>query len=212
MIKKATIKEKQYLKEISLALKELIPEAKIELDYENEFQLLIAILMSAQTTDIQVNKVNQEFFKHFQTPKDILNLWEAKIKKMISSIWLYNTKAKNIYQTAQLLDSHYQNTIPETLDELTKLPWVGIKTAKVWLAVVKWEPYLAVDTHVHRVLNRLWVVKTKTPKETDRVMSQKFDWEDVRDLHHRLVLYGRYFCTARNPKCSETIMGEFCKH
>lgn len=211
-IKKATKKEKLHLKEISKRLQTLFPNAKTELEYKNEFQLLIAIIMSAQSTDKQVNKVNKIFFEQFSTPADIVNLWVENIKKYINTIGLYNSKAKHIFEASKILTENYQSNIPQSLDEIQKLPWVGIKTGKVWLSVVKEMPYLAVDTHVHRVLNRLWIVKTKTPEETDRVMSQKYDDEDLISLHHTLVLYGRYHCTARNPKCGDTIMGEFCKH
>lgn len=211
-IKKATRKEKAHLKEIAKRLKIIFPNAKTELEYKNDFQLLVAIIMSAQSTDKQVNKVNKIFFEQFSTPEDLVKLWVENIKKYINTIGLYNSKAKHIFEASKMLVDKYQSRIPENLDEIQKLPWVGIKTGKVWLSVVKEMHYLAVDTHVHRVLNRLWVVHTKTPEETDRVMSQKFDGEDLADLHHTLVLYGRYICTARSPKCSESILWEFCKH
>lgn len=183
----------------------MYPWAVTELQYETEFQLLVAIIMSAQTTDKQVNKVNTLFFKQLKTPEDAINLWEEKIKSYIKSVSFFNNKAKNIYASAKLLSENYGSHIPNTLEELVKLPWVGIKTAKVFLSIVYDASYLAVDTHVHRVLNRLWFVKTKTPLETNREAEKVFTEDDNAFLHHTLILFWRYHCTARKPKC------EICK-
>lgn len=111
-----------------------------------------------------------------------------------------------------MLSEVYDQKIPESLTDLQKLPGVGIKTAKVWLSVVKNEPYLAVDTHVHRVLNRLGVVKTKTPLETDTVAEKKLKKEDLARLHHTLILFGRYYCTAKKPKCSDCVVAHLCPY
>lgn len=191
-------------------LNELFPDAKTELYYKNDFQLLIAIIMSAQSTDKQVNKINQTFFTYFLTPKELYDLWEEKIKNFIKSIWLYHTKSKNIYFTSKMLIENYNESIPTDLHELQKLPWVGVKTAKVWLSIVKNSPYLAVDTHVHRVLNRLGIVKTKNPWETDKMAEKKLKKEDLARLHHTLVLFGRYYCTAIKPKCLTCKMKNIC--
>lgn len=200
------------LGEIIQRLDELFPNPKTELEFKNEFQLLIAIIMSAQTTDKQVNKVNEIFFTKFSTPEELFNLWEEEIKKNINKIWLYNSKAKNIFLTSKMLLEEYNQKIPENLIELQKLPWVWVKTAKVWLSVVKNESYLAVDTHVHRVLNRLWIVKTKSPWETDKVAEKKLKKEDLARLHHTLILFGRYYCTAKNPKCSNCALLDVCPY
>ncbi len=193
-------------------LNEMFPNAKTELYYENEFQLLIAIIMSAQSTDKQVNKVNKEFFKVLKTPKDWIKLWIEKIKEYIKSISFFNNKAKNIYNTCKILVEKYNSKIPETIEELTQLPWVWIKTAKVFLAVTKDAPYIWVDTHVHRVLNRLWLVNTKTPLETDKIISKSFTKADHAKLHNTLVLFGRYYCTARSPKCETCPFKEKCNY
>ncbi len=200
------------LGEIIQRLDELFPNPKTELEFKNEFQLLIAIIMSAQTTDKQVNKVNEIFFTKFSTPEELFKLWEEEIKKNINKIWLYNSKAKNIFLTSKMLLEEYNQKIPENLIELQKLPWVWVKTAKVWLSVVKNESYLAVDTHVHRVLNRLWIVKTKSPWETDKVAEKKLKKEDLARLHHTLILFGRYYCTAKNPKCSNCALLDVCPY
>lgn len=200
------------IKEIIEKLDELFPNPKTELEFNNEFQLLIAIIMSAQTTDKQVNKINKIFFTKFSTPKELYELWEDEIRRNINKIWLYNSKAKNIFLTSKMLYEQYDQKIPENLQTLQTLPWVGIKTAKVWLSVVKNEPYLAVDTHVHRVLNRLGIVKTKTPLETDKIAEKKLKKEDLARLHHTLILFGRYYCTAKKPKCRDCVLIQYCPY
>ncbi len=200
------------INEIIKTLNFLYPDAKTELFFQNDFQLLIAIIMSAQTTDKQVNKINKNFFKLFYTPKDLFELWEENIKNNIKTIWLYNSKSKNIYKTAEILTKLYDEKIPETIEWLQTLPWVWIKTAKVWLSIIKNAPYLAVDTHVHRVLNRLWIVNTKTPQETDKECEKKLKKEDLALLHHTLILFWRYNCTAKNPKCNICNFTSFCKY
>lgn len=200
------------IQEIIEKLDILFPNPQTELKFENDFQLLVAIIMSAQTTDKQVNKINEVFFTKFSTPQELYELWEEEIKKNINKIWLYNSKAKNILLTSKMLSEVYDQKIPESLTDLQKLPGVGIKTAKVWLSVVKNEPYLAVDTHVHRVLNRLGIVKTKTPLETDKVAEKKLKKEDLARLHHTLILFGRYYCTAKKPKCSDCVVAHLCPY
>lgn len=182
-------------------LNNMFPDASTELKYKNEFQLLIAILMSAQTTDKQVNIVNRNFFEFLKEPKDGIELWVEEITMFIDSISFYNNKANNIYKTCQILVEKYNSKIPKDLEELTKLPWVWIKTAKVFLAVIEDAPYIWVDTHVHRVLNRLWLVKTKNPLDTDKVISKWFTKKNHAMLHNTLVLFWRYHCMARKPKC-----------
>lgn len=191
-------------------LQEIFPNAKTELYYTNNFQLLIAILMSAQTTDIQVNKVNKEFFKVLKTPKDWLNLWIEKIEKYINSIWFYRNKAKNIYKTCEILNKSDLSNF-NTIEKLTTLPWVWVKTAKVFLQIVYDMPFLAVDTHVHRVLNRTWFIKTKTPKETDKKIEKKYSKDIIYWLHHTLVLFWRYKCKARSPECDNCFFKSYCK-
>jgi len=191
---------------------QLFPDAETELYYENEFQLLIAILMSAQATDKQVNKVNQTFFKYLQTPRDGTQLWTEKISDFINTISFFRNKSRFIFETCTILENTYNWTIPKTLSELTSLPGVGIKTAKVFLWVIEDAPYLWVDTHVHRVLNRTWIVKTKTPLKTDKQAEKVFTKDDLSFLHNTLIFFGRYHCTARKPQCQTCELNEFCHY
>jgi len=190
----------------------MYPENKTELKYENPYQLLVAVIMSAQTTDKQVNKVNEKFFKVLKTPQDAVNMGVEKIKSYIKSIGFYNNKAKNIFETSKILLEKYNWKIPEDLEDLIKLPWVGIKTAKVVSAILYNKPYLPVDTHVHRVLNRLGIVKTKTPLETDKEAAKILDKDATIKLHHSLIFFGRYHCTARKPKCEICPLKEICEY
>ena len=203
---------KKDIPEFARKLNEMFPDAKTELYYTNEFQLLIAILMSAQATDKQVNIVNRNFFNFLKKPSDAKKLWLEEITEFINSISFFNNKAKNILKTCEILDKKYKWKIPKTIEELTKLPWVWIKTAKVFLAVVEDAPYIWVDTHVHRVLNRLWLVKTKNPLETDKKISKNFTKSDHAKLHNTLVLFWRYHCTARKPKCKTCPFLDKCNY
>lgn len=193
-------------------LNNMYPDAKTELYYNNEFQLLIAILMSAQATDKQVNKINRNFFEYLKTPKDWIELWVEEIIMFIDSITFYNNKSKNIFKTCNILKNQYNSEIPKTIEKLIELPWVWIKTAKVFLAVIEDAPYIWVDTHVHRVLNRLGLVKTKSPQETDKKISSGFTKDNHSMLHNTLVLFWRYHCTARKPKCYECPFLEKCNY
>ena len=191
---------------------EMFPEAVTELQYDNEFQLLIAILMSAQTTDKQVNKVNRNFFYHLKTPQDWIDMGVEEIKDFIDSISFYNNKAENIYKTCLLLRDTYNNKIPHDVVELQKLHWVWVKTAKVFLAVTDDAPFLWVDTHVHRVLNRVWFVNTKNPLQTDALADKIFSKDDLAMLHNTLIFFWRYQCMARKPKCESCKVSNICKY
>ena len=206
------MKLKEKIDIVKETLFKMYPENKTELKYENPYQLLIAVLMSAQTTDKQVNKANEKFFQVVKKPEDAIKLGIDKIKQYIKTIGFFNTKAKNIYLTSKILLEKYNWEIPKTLGELTQLPGVGIKTAKVVSAILYDAPYLPVDTHVHRVLNRLGIVNTKTPLETDKKAAKVLDKDATIKLHHSLIFFGRYHCTARNPKCDECPFTSFCKY
>jgi len=206
------MKLKEKIDIVKETLFKMYPENKTELKYENPYQLLIAVLMSAQTTDKQVNKANEKFFQVVKKPEDAVNLGIDKIKEYIKTIWFFNTKAKNIYLTSKILLEKYNWEIPKTLEELTQLPWVWIKTAKVVSAILYNAPYLPVDTHVHRVLNRLGIVNTKTPLETDKKAAKILDKDATIKLHHSLIFFGRYHCTARKPKCDKCPFTSFCKY
>ena len=189
---------------------EMYPDAKTELNYWNEFQLLIAIIMSAQTTDKQVNVVNRNFFRALKEPDDGIKLWVEWISRYIDTVSFYNNKSKNIYKTCIKLRDEYSSKVPKTIPELTWLYGVGIKTAKVFLSIIEGAPYMGVDTHVHRVLNRVWITKTKTPEQTDKVAEKVLTNEDLAKLHHTVIMFGRYHCIARKPKCHECKMTQVC--
>lgn len=203
---------KEKIKALRIETQKMFPENKTDLEYWNEFQLLIAIIMSAQTTDIQVNKANKAFFKVLSKPIDWIELWEDKIRNFIKTIGFYRNKAKNILKTCELLYKKHNSKIPETLEELQTLHWVWIKTAKVFLSVTKNAPYLAVDTHVHRVLNRVWIVKTKNALETDKEAERVFSEEDNARLHHSILFFWRYHCIARKPKCYSCPLTKNCDY
>ena len=193
-------------------LNSMFPDAKTELYYNNNFQLLIAILMSAQATDKQVNIININFFNFLKKPSDAKELWLEEITEFINSVSFFNNKAKNILKTCTILEEEYNSNIPKTIEELTKLPGVWIKTAKVFLAVTQDAPYIWVDTHVHRVLNRIWFVNTKTPEQTDKKIVSYFTKHNHSMLHNTLVLFWRYHCIARKPKCDTCPLSEICKY
>lgn len=189
-------------------LKKLFPNPETELHYSTPFQLVVAVMLSAQATDVQVNKVTDKIFKKIKKPEDLLNMWVTIFENSISSINYYHTKAKHIFETAKILKQWKQ--IPSELEELMKLPWVGIKTAKVIAHVLYDKPFIAVDTHIHRVSNRLWLVKTTVPEKTSELLEKRIP-DEYKDLaHHALVLFGRYYCTARNPKCENCKLKTIC--
>ena len=193
-------------------LNSMFPDAKTELYYNNDFQLLIAILMSAQATDKQVNIINRNFFNFLKKPSDAKDLWLEEITEFINSVSFFNNKAKNILKTCDILVEEHNSNIPKTIEELIKLPWVWIKTAKVFLAVTQDAPYIWVDTHVHRVLNRIWFVNTKTPEQTDKKIVSYFTKHNHSMLHNTLVLFWRYHCIARKPKCDTCPLSQICKY
>ncbi len=206
------MKRQEKIEALKTITYEMFPDAKTELEYNNNFQLLIAIIMSAQATDRQVNIINRNFFEFLKSPEDGIKLWVEEITEFISSVSFFNNKAKNIFKTCEILIDKHQSLPPKTIDELIKLPWVGIKTAKVYLSVTEDAPYLGVDTHVHRVLNRVWIVKTNTPEQTDKVAEKILKNEDLAYLHHSLILFGRYHCMAKKPKCSECKLVSACSY
>jgi len=206
------MKRQKRIDALKTAVFEMYPDAKTELEHGNDFQLLIAILMSAQATDKQVNIINRNFFQHLKTPEDWVKLGVEEITEFISSVSFFNNKARNIFKTCEILIAEHNSIPPETIEELTALPGVGIKTAKVFLSVTRWAPYLWVDTHVHRVLNRIWIVKTQSPGETDKKAENIFNSEDLAKLHNTLILFWRYHCIARSPKCKSCPITHACSY
>ena len=194
-------------------LKGLFPDAQTELNYETPFQLLVAVILSAQCTDKRVNLVTPELFKRFPTAKQMSESSEEEILRYIKSISYPNAKSKNLLKMSQRLESVYNGILPETREELTTLAGVVRKTANVICAVLYNQSVMPVDTHVHRVSRRIGLTdKAKTPLDTEKqLMSNLKNESDIALLHHRLILLGRYICKARKPECEECTLKECCK-
>ncbi len=191
-------------------LGEMYPDANTELKYSNAFQLLISVVLSAQATDKQVNKITNSLYKKIKSPKDVLDMGLSSLTKNISSINYYKTKAKNIFETSKMLNEDPTIISPD-IDILQKLPGVWIKTAKVISYVLFWSKVIAADTHVHRVSNRLWLVDTKVPEKTSELLEKKVPDKYKGVAHHGLILFGRYHCIARKPKCEICPFKDICK-
>ncbi len=191
-------------------LGKLYPDAQTELNYSTDFQLLLSVIMSAQTTDKQVNKVTDVLYKTVKWPKDILDMWLESFTDAISSVNYYKTKAKNIFETAKILNENKDFLVAD-IDVLQKLPGVWVKTAKVVSYVLFGTKVIAADTHVHRVSNRLWLVDTKAPEKTSEMLEKKVEDKYKEIAHHGLILFGRYHCLARKPKCDTCPFKDICK-
>lgn len=190
----------------------MFPEAKCELNFSTPFELLIAVILSAQCTDKRVNIVTKELFKKYNTPQDFANLNQVELENIIRSTGFFRNKARNIIAMSKQLISDYNSELPKDAREMEKLAGVGRKTANVVTSVVFGANEMGVDTHIFRVLNRLGFVNENTPEKTEKAFVKKFPKYVNRDSHYRMVLFGRYFCTARKPKCEECEMKDFCKY
>ena len=188
------------------------PEPTTELVYQTPFELLIAVILSAQATDIGVNKATAELFPVANTPQGILDLGLAGLKRYIRTIGLYNSKAENILKTCALLLERHGGEVPRTRAELEALPGVGRKTANVILNTAFGEPTIAVDTHIFRVANRTGLAKGKTPLEVEKRLTRLTPEPFMKDAHHWLILHGRYVCKARKPLCRECSIREWCEY
>jgi len=194
------------------ALKNQIKKPKTELIYKNSFELLIAVILSAQTTDIQVNRVTKKIFKIAPDPGSLSELSLDKIESLINSIGLYKNKAKNIQHTSKLLITKYNSYVPQSRTELETLPGVGRKTANVILNTIFNQPVIAVDTHIFRLANRINLAKGKTPLEVETKLTRFTPDEFLIDAHHLLILHGRYVCKAQKPDCSSCCIYDFCEY
>lgn len=204
-----TIKQWEYCLE---KMEEMFPDAHCELVHENPFELTIATLLSAQCTDVLVNKVTAKLFKKYKSPEDYLAVPLEELEQDIRSIGLYRSKAKNIQKLCQRLLDEYNGIIPESREELVTLPGVGRKTANVVLSVAFGQPALAVDTHVERVTKRLGLCKWKdSVLEVENTVMRKTPKEKWSKTHHQLIFFGRYHCKAQNPNCDECPLFEICR-
>lgn len=191
-------------------LQQTYGEQKCGLDFNTPFELLIATMLSAQCTDVRVNKVTAELYKDYNTPEKILTLSEGELKEKIKSCGLANTKAKNILNTCQILLETYGGEVPKTMGELTALPGVGRKTANVVMSNAFGIPAIAVDTHVFRVSNRMGLAKGKTPLEVEKGLRKNLPKKSWSAAHHQLVWHGRKICSARKPKCDICPLAHLC--
>ena len=187
------------------------PNPKTELIFTNNFTLLVAVVLSAQSTDIGVNKATRNLFMIADNPKKMLQLGEDKLKKHISTIGLYNSKAKNIIKLSQQLIERHNSIVPNDFNALKNLAGVGQKTANVVLNCAFGLPTIAVDTHVFRIANRIGLVKEKTPENTEKELLRVVPNKFLPYAHHWMILHGRYVCKARKPECKKCQIEKFCK-
>jgi len=206
------MKSKKEISEIFDKIYKLYPNFKTELFYKTPFQLVVAVIMSAQATDKQVNKINKDFFEKVENPVDLEKLSLDEIENYLKSLNYYKNKSKYIKNLSEILYRKYNSEIPNNLEILKTLPGIWIKTAKVILWILYDAPYIWVDTHIHRVTNRIGIVKTKTPEQTDRVLEKKLTLSQKRKMHHALVLFWRYICTAKKPKCLQCPVNNLCDY
>lgn len=198
--------------EIYARLREKRPQPTTELHYADPFELLISVILSAQATDISVNKATTKLFPVANTPQSLLDLGVTKLKGYIKTIGLYNNKAENIIKTCCLLLENFGGQVPRTREALESLPGVGRKTANVILNTAFGEPTIAVDTHIFRVSNRTGIAKGKTPLEVERRLVRLTPDEFKQDAHHWLILHGRYTCMARKPACTACNIKDLCEY
>ena len=198
--------------EIYSRLREKMPNPETELVYDSPFELLIAVILSAQATDIGVNKATTLLFPVANTPEAILDLGLRGLKSYIKTIGLYNAKAENIIKTCRILIERFDGEVPRTREELESLPGVGRKTANVILNTAFGEPTIAVDTHIFRVANRTGLAPGKTPLAVEKRLVRLTPDEFKKDAHHWLILHGRYTCKARKPDCPHCVIEDLCEY
>jgi endonuclease-3 len=199
-------------REIFKRLKKENPHPTTELKYRTPFELLVAVILSAQATDKGVNKATAELYKVARTPQKILDLKESGLKKYIKTIGLFNTKAKNIIKTCKILVEQHGGKVPEDRAALEALPGVGRKTANVILNTAFGHPTIAVDTHIFRVSNRTGLAPGKTVLEVEKKLLKVVPEEYKKDAHHWLILHGRYTCVARKPRCGACVIEDLCEY
>jgi endonuclease-3 len=200
------------IEEFYRRLEEADPEPEGELDYINPYTLLVAVVLSAQATDVGVNRATKQLFKKVDTPEKMVALGEARLTDHIRTIGLYRTKAKNVIGLSEKLIAEHGSQVPADRDALVALPGVGRKTANVVLNIAFGEPTIAVDTHIFRVANRTGLAPGKTVEAVERQLEKRTPEKYKRHAHHWLILYGRYVCKARKPDCPACIVADLCQY
>ena len=203
--------KEQNINKIFKILKKENPSPTTELYYKDVFTLLVAVVLSAQSTDKGVNKVTEKLFKKADTPEKMYKLGISKIKNLIKNIGLFNSKAKNVFLLSKKLIEEFNSVVPDNRDELIELPGVGRKTANVILNTYFNKPFIAVDTHLFRLGNRIGLAKGKNVLEVENNYLKIIPNWAMKDAHHWLILHGRYVCKARNPECNVCKIKEFCE-
>ena len=193
-------------------LREKNPNPTTELNYESVFELLVAVILSAQATDVSVNKATARLYPVANTPEALVSLGLRKLKTCIKTIGLYNSKASNIIKTCKILIDKHDSQVPRTRQALEALPGVGRKTANVVLNTAWGEPTMAVDTHIYRFSNRTGFAPGKTVLQVEQKLLKVIPDEFIRDAHHWLILHGRYVCTARKPACGICVIADLCEY
>ncbi|MDH3664059.1 MAG: endonuclease III [Alphaproteobacteria bacterium] len=188
------------------------PSPKTELDYTNPFTLLVAVVLSAQATDVGVNKATKKLFSLADTPTAMLALGEDRVRELIKTIGLFRNKAKNVIALSRQLIDEHDGEVPNSREALEKLPGVGRKTASVMLNEAFGQPTIAVDTHVFRLANRTGLAPAKTPLAVEKKLEKVVPKHYARGAHHWLILHGRYVCLARKPKCAECVIQDVCRY
>lgn len=194
-------------------LKSAYPDAKCSLDYTTPFELLIAVILSAQCTDDRVNKTTPSIFSHYNTPEDFANIELSRLEELIHPCGFYKTKSKNIKATANILVNQYNSKVPKSMEDLMKLPGVGRKTANVMMLEAFNDPQgIAVDTHAKRLSNKIGFSKETDASKIELDLLKLFPKEFYKDINHIFIYHGRNICTARNPKCEKCVINKFCKN
>lgn len=202
---------KEEIVQVLERLKSQNPNPKSELEYSNAFTLLVAVVLSAQATDKSVNIATKELFQIADTPEKMLELGEEKLIRYIKSIGLYRNKAKNIIGLSKMLLQEFAGEVPDSLENLVKLPGVGRKTANVVLNVIFNKPTMPVDTHLLRVSPKIGLAEGTTPEQVEKSLLERIPSEYMQNAHHWILLHGRYVCTAKNAKCEECVINDLCK-
>lgn len=205
--------KQQLYKKVFDAFRKNNPFPKTELNYKNHFQLLVAVVLSAQCTDVRVNQITKNLFKVYPDPQTMAKATENEIFKIIKSCSYPNSKTKYLSKISKILIEKFNGQVPNTIEDLTSLPGVGRKSANVIISVLFKKPAIAVDTHVFRVSNRIGLVENaKTPLEVEKQLTANLQPSDLHNAHHWLILHGRYICKARKPLCNQCIIKEFCMY
>lgn len=202
--------KKSLIREVLDRLGEMYPDAECELNFNSPFELLIATILSAQSTDKRVNIVTEELFKNYNTPESMIQLSQEELQEKIRTIGFYRNKSKNILNTSRILIEDYESEVPRDLDELIKLPGVGRKTANVVISNAFNQQAIAVDTHVFRVSNRIGIADSKDVENTEIDLMKNIPKDEWTKSHHLLIFHGRRICKARGPKCGECDIKDIC--